>query len=298
MQLRRTWRLWSIVFLGCLTFTLWGERVDGALEDAFGGLPVGVYLKFYTVILAAHQNVFILSDLELSALHRKQVILLAPFALTIATSLLVGAWCLDWRVSPYLRLAVIAVRDCLLAIYIVNVFIPVTLAIRKREVNPSLHFRETATVGFFAAYLGVAFGNMTVFLLASLRSPLTEQAQTFFHPLIYLCALGFGLMYIPKRWITTAAHARRVWVAYRVRQIARHIASLVGHPALQHTHWLYLWRYPAVVDTHLHRDVMFIIDYAPQIAPGAIQGHPEAQVLVLLSTTLDYEQLIEALAKL
>ncbi len=296
-QLRAAWRIWVAFFLGCVTFTLWGEHIDAEIERIFGGLPLGVYIKFYTFILVAHLNLHILGDVEPRALENRLVRWMAPVTLVAATLLLAGAWLWGWRLSAYGRLGVVVVRDLLLATYIIAVFLPINRDMRRSEQNPVMRFRLTATAGFSASYLFVAVGNIIVFLLTTFESPLASSAQQLFHPLIFLCVIFFTLMFLPKQCIATFNRLRRLVVAFRVHRFAQKIASLAAQPTSVRVSWVSLLWQPGRLDDQIYRDVIFILDYAPQVSETEGISRLLTRLRAAGRRDIDYEQLVRELVK-
>lgn len=108
------WSVWTIFFLGCVTFTLWGEPIDHKAEAALSGLPLTVYIKVAALILASHFYTLILMSVD-ARLKSQYAWLtwLAPGVLSAGTALLMyAAWTGD-SLTPYGRLVIIALRDAL-----------------------------------------------------------------------------------------------------------------------------------------------------------------------------------------
>jgi hypothetical protein len=294
-RLLGVWRVWVIFFLGCVTFTFWGDYVDMALERQFGGLPIGVYIKLYALIYAAHLDVYILAKVDPRALELPLIRWIAPVVLGLATLLLLVAAIEQWTLSAYGRLAVIAIRDTLLAQYIVRVFLPILWRMRQEDSNRVMRFRHTASVAFCASYLPVAAGNVIVFALASIQSPLAARAQALFHPLIYICVFCFICMYLPRKLLEIAERIPQIMVAYRLRQLARQLAAETGQYLPGQLSWFTLLQQQDLIDAQLYEHVVYIMDYSPQLAPD----NPLARrIQALQGENLEYDQLARELAKL
>ncbi len=294
-RLLGVWRVWVIFFLGCVTFTFWGDYVDMALERRFGGLPIGVYIKFYALIYAAHLDVYILAKVDPRVLELPLIRWIAPIALGLATLLLLIAAIEGWTMSAYGRLAVIAIRDMLLAQYIVRVFLPILWRMRQEDSNRVMRFRHTASVAFCASYLPVAAGNIIVFALASLQSPLAAQAQALFHPLIYICVICFICMYLPRKLLEVVGRTPQVSVADRLHRLANRVAVETGQEPLSRLSWVTLIQHQDLLDDQIYRDVVYIMDYSPQLAQRSALA---MQIQALQSENLEYDQLARELAKL
>lgn len=297
-KIRQAWRVWLVLFLGCITFTFWGEYVDRELERVFKGVPVGIYIKFSALILAAHISVYTLHHAKPSAKINPAIYWIAPVVTIFATLILVITWLWMWRFTDYYRLTIIAVRDSLLSIYIIGVFLPITLSIRNRERNVVMKFRMSANAGLCISYLLVAFGNVVVFFAATVQSGQTSALQTVFHPLIYLCLLSLILMYLPTQIIALVSYFIRVKSASKLSELARQVSKLTSQPRPSSQRWITVITNPQSLENQIHRDVMFILDYTPQIPNVLLRTRLESLFASARNSHNEFEEIVRELQKI
>jgi hypothetical protein len=297
-KIRQAWRVWLVLFLGCITFTFWGEYIDRELERVFGGVPIGVYIKFNALILAAHISVYTLHHAEPSAKVKSAIYWIAPVVTLLATLILVITWLWMWRLTAYQRLAVIAIRDSLLSVYIISVFLPITMSIRSRERNAVMKFRMSANAGLCISYLLVAFGNVVVLLAETVQSGQTSRLQSLFHPLIYLCLVSLILMYLPTQIIALVNYLNRVKSAVKLSELAHQVSELTSQPRPSSQLWITLMTNPQSLENQMYRDVMFILDYTPQIPNVPLRTRLEALFASARNTHNEFEEIVRELQKI
>ena len=290
--------IWLLFFLWTVAFSLWGDAMELAVNQVFKGLPVGLYVKCVCMMLTFHGYAQILKPMRSSTIMIYRVLdLLTPTVLVI----IVLSFVLYARNPsiPYanLRYLVIGIRDLVMGLLAVFVFIPYTLHLRRIETNPSLKLKQSTALVCFICFVMVALGGISAFALTLLQHPDVTALIRLLRPFVYIGFFAFLMTLVPYRWLAWFFHLPR-WVIYRRLRNLEQI--VIRHMDGQATPREPMYRLLRVDELELaiYRTVISILDQYPYMLSSTESLPLYHQIHQATRPDSDYPELVKTLTRL
>lgn len=217
--------IWLLFFLWTVPFSLWGEETEHLINGYFGGLPVALYLKGACMMLTFHGYALVLRPMRPATPFQRALDWLTPMALVLMFSSFVWyAQNPDALSYEALRFRLIGVRDAVMGLLVVFVFVPYTLRMYRNEINPPLRLKQLAAAVCFICFGMNTLGGMLAAMMNLLDRPDAEAIYAIFFPCIYLGFVAFIITLAPYRWLAVLIQPDRWWIYYRLRRLEYQIA--------------------------------------------------------------------------
>ena len=269
-----------------------------AVNQVFNGLPVGLYVKCVCMMLTFHGYAQILKPMRSSTIMIYRVLdLLTPTVLVI----IVLSFVLYARNPsiPYanLRYLVIGIRDLVMGLLAVFVFIPYTLHLWRNETNPSLKLKQFTALVCFICFVMVALGGISAFALTLLQYPDVTAFIRLLRPFVYVGFFAFLITLVPYRWLAWFFHMPR-WIVYRrLRNLEQVVIGHMGDQTIERETVYRLLRNDEL-ELAIYRTVIFILDHYP-LMQGSIESlQLYHQIHQATQPDSDYPELVKTLTSL
>ncbi|MEQ8677206.1 MAG: hypothetical protein RLP44_08635 [Aggregatilineales bacterium] len=216
-------RIWLLFFLWNIAFTLWGDETEIALNQFFSGMPLALFIKSGCMLLTFYLYYLLLKPVRPSRLLYGFLDLLCPIMMVIG-----AIWYVFYGASlmgdySNQRFLVIGIRDFVMTIYAIVIFIPYTLIMLSRERHAPMKVKQTAALTCFCCYLIVASAGMAAGITAQFGHADVEQIARTGDPAVYIGLIAFMVTMIPYRWLEILFQARRMMLYWKLRRLEQYV---------------------------------------------------------------------------
>lgn len=290
--------VWGMFFLACVAFTFSGVDVEQAADSAFNGLPVSIYIKYFTLTYGVYLHCSLLHKVKpFSAGMFRAMNWLNRTALAaggISFALLVV---FDLYDHPDLRYYVNAGRDLIVALYMLVILIPSNLSLFKAEAVPTMRVKFALNTLFCATYVLVALSSLISLVVVLFDLTDINLLLPIFLPLTYLVYGLFVLALLPHRWISFLLFPVRLYTYWRLQRVRREVQRLT-QIRLDFDLFPAHLSSPAELEFAIYQTVIFILDHAELIPANADQNYLANRLAQFLQVERPYPMLVRGLVRL
>jgi hypothetical protein len=254
------WYGWIQLICAGLVFSLQGEAVEEGLDQFFGGFPVTLSIKFFGMLLWFGLYYLIIKRVfpNRGIYTFIDWILISAVGIGIASVLWLVSISPEDRMIP--RNIVTALRDVLLVMPAILLFVPATIRIAQRERIPGLKVKQYAIALCFGAYAVVGLLNIQKGVWFAIYGEPTGISSIVPTLALLVCLFGFVVLLIPYRWLTRLYYPTRLRLYARLRRLERNIMVQIGAPE-ELPHWSFRFLNGQELELQIYRTTINILDY-------------------------------------
>jgi hypothetical protein len=290
--------VWTMLFFVCVAFTFSGREIELYLDPSFGGFPVTLYIKFFSLTQLAHFYYLITQAVYPAPSQRIQWLQwLGPLTIMggiVSFGLLV---LLDVRNQSDIRYYVNAVRDIIIVLYMVVGIIPTNHYMWHKETVPTMRVKHVLNSLLCYTYLLLALSSLISVVVVAFELAEIEALLPLFLPLTYICYFFVLTAMVPHRWIAVFLIPARLQTYFRLRRLQQEVARLAEVHTDNGRGDLNLLAFDNL-ELAIYQSIIFILDHFTLIKP-ATDGNPLYNRLsAVLHSDLSYTALVEEMAAL
>jgi hypothetical protein len=290
----RTRQIWLQVLLAMIAFTLFGETIEGVIDGYFSGRPVTLLVKSLALL-----GMFQLHTQALSRIVPKHLPFQALQRLGMATLLTLTLTDVAYALLPWMplynfRLEYIGLRDGVMCLFILWIFLPSSLYFWQYEQVTAMKLKHGASIVSCIGYLLASVGSIGAGLLTLVgHTAFTDYLIRAFRPTMYLVAVSFLVMITPSKWLGPWGYPHRLQTYWRLRRIARHLCEMVNQYSLPQQSFL-----PLNLELATYRTVIFVLDHYALVAETPDGTALREQVQQCIQRSKSYADLVEEMSRI
>lgn len=216
---------WGMCILMGLVYTLSSRTAELQLDRMLGGLPVSLYIKFIGLLLIAHFYHLTLLPFSPAPERIQWAVSVAP-AVTLVLLVCFPVVAVLPVEREVLRGVLMAVRDSVLALMMVGVFLPTGLHLVQQEHILFMRVRHVASLLFEITFIVAALMSIIVAVELVLGRDAPQTLEQLLGFTVLLRAVLFLITLVPHRWLSVMLYPYRIYLLLRLGWFARRLARL------------------------------------------------------------------------
>jgi len=284
---------WMQLFLALIAFSLHGETVETAFDGWLKGYPIAFYVKYAALGLWFYLYCRLMCEVS----SRGAVCQLnqAVFALILVLGIVSIPLMLEVEGRAVMRDRLIGVRDSLLVVPTLTLFIPATLMLWRRERVVGIKSKQLAIAVGYMLYVLVAIGNILKAMMIDHDPMRIAQIDALFKPVLIPGAIAFLLLLLPYHWLVGFHLPVRLYQFWRLKRLERHVLNRIGavHEAGNTTWQLFNLQ---ELELAIYRAVINILDYG-RLLEDQQETQLQQQVQTIVHKNQPYAELVKSLVR-
>jgi hypothetical protein len=217
---------WFQLILAAVVFSLSGEAAEQQFDRPFDGFPAAFYVKYFSMLTWFFLYYRIMQ--EVVQRNRLFRLLDAVFVATGIVGIAMLPQTLHLSDDKYGRDILVGVRDSLLLIPVLTLFLPGTWHLWRGESVIGMKFKELTIIVCYTLYSFIAVGNVIKAVLAFIDVEQIDNIERIFNPILILGVVAFVLLLIPYQWLVSLYFPTRYHQYRRIKRLEQYVLRQVG----------------------------------------------------------------------
>lgn len=286
--------VWTIFFVCYLVAVLTFDTLAVRIDALFTGYPVTTLIRSLLILTATQLYFTALQRIDTRPRLMGYVLArLNPIAMVACVILFVaGAQSGNLEISE-LDLLVKAVRDAVMMLWLVLIFLPKTWGLLHHELIRPMRVHRLLSLGFFGMYLIQTVSGLGLSISSLSGSSAAQVFEMLDRYSLYGSLLTFLPILLPYKWLMPLFYPRRLLTLLRIHRLETYVKRMsnsqpyYSEPKLRLSH-------PDEMELTIYQKVIAILDMYPNINEAGREVRERLQVLV--DSQPKFDQLVRQMA--
>lgn len=287
---------WAIFFICYLVAVLTFDTLAVKIDAYFGGYPVTTLVRSLLILTTTHLYFTALQRMDDRPRFAGYVLpRLNPVVMVLCVILFLSGAQSRTLDSGELDLLIKAVRDSLMVLWIVSIFIPKTWRLWQQELIRPMRLHRLLSLGFIGMYLLQTASGLGLSLTSLSGSSAVSLFETLDRYSLYGSLLAFLPLLLPYRWLMPLFYPRRLFTLLRLHRLEAYVKRMSNSRPYYSESKLRL-SHPDEMELTIYQKVIAILDMYPNINETGREVRERLQALV--DSQPKFERLVQQMAEI